>query len=866
MELSRRNFVKLGMAAGAAMAVQDTLGLFANAKDLDLGGRGAAVTSNKVTGTKWDKVVPYTCLVCNIEDGGIAFVKDGRIRKLEGNPKHPSTRGKLCGKGGAGIGHVYDPDRILYPLKRVGKRGSGRWKRISWDQAISEVAKKIDAALDSGHPNEILMKYGRDRSGGAKKRFMHTLGSNNMINHTSICESSKKVGMEPTWGPDIESPDFANSKYIITFGANILEAAYFHNPLAQRVAEALVDNQAKLVSFDVRLSNTAGRSHEWFPVFPGTDGIVGLAMANVIMQEGLEDTEFINTWTNYSADKLKKYLKQFTPKMAEKYSGVAASDIRRIAIEFATTKPAVIFTYRGPSMHLYGAYNERALMLLPIITGNIETKGGYCLPRGMGYNQPQPKPHSGKNPTFLASPPDFPLASHKVCQLVPFWIKDGKQKVSVYFSYMSDEAFTFPGSTVWDETLRDEKLIPYSVSFSNQMNETANLMDIILPGVSYLERSDPESMPNSLFPWLGIRQPVVKPLGDSIEFREICKKIIHKMDPNGSRGMKKYWNFKDGEDMVRQQFKGIKGLDEAGGYDFLKENGLWPIYGKLDPATGRMVGKDGKEIEAEYGLHMKPDPKGKAMVNGKKRSGFGTPDGKINIYTKHYEEYGFNPLPTFKAHPWHWDKKGNSKLKKDSQMVLTTFKWNIHTQSRTQNVGILNEIVNKNPAWINKGTADALKIGQGDLIRITSPVGYIVTKAHVTEGMHPKVIAISNTFGSKFGRYATASKNGKPSVWGSQKDPELKNIWWSAEGVNPNPIIPVSTDPIGGGQGWYDTVVTVSKAKRGDKFGDTKVDNKKHYAFYKESMDYAYTGKNHRKMHPEVKVKKLPEPHLKKGH
>ena len=159
-----------------------------------------------------------------------------------------------------------------------------------------------------------------------------------------------------------------------------------------------------------------------------------------------------------------------------------------------------------------------------------------------------------------------------------------------------------------------------------------------------------------------------------------------------------------------------------------------------------------------------------------------------------------------------------------------------------------------------------LKIGQGDLIRITSPVGYIVTKAHVTEGMHPKVIAISNTFGSKFGRYATASKNGKPSVWGSQKDPELKNIWWSAEGVNPNPIIPVSTDPIGGGQGWYDTVVTVSKAKRGDKFGDTKVDNKKHYAFYKESMDYAYTGKNHRKMHPEVKVKKLPEPHLKKGH
>jgi anaerobic selenocysteine-containing dehydrogenase len=555
-----------------------------------------------------------------------------------------------------------------------------------------------------------------------------------------------------------------------------------------------------MVSFDVRLSNTAGRSHEWFPVFPGTDGIIGLAMANVIMQEGLEDTEFINTWTNYSADKLRRYLKQYTPEVAEKYSGVAASDIRRIAIEFATTKPAVIFTYRGPCMHLYGSYNERCLMLLPIITGNIETKGGYCLPRGMGYNQPKPKPPKGHDPSYLASTPDFPLASHKVCQLVPFWIKDHKQKVSVYFSYMSDEAFTFPGSTVWEEVLRDEKLIPYSVSFSNQMNETAHLMDIILPGVSYLERYDPESMPNSLFPWLGIRQPVVKPLGDSIEFRDVCRMIIHKMDPDGSRGMKKYWNFKSGHDMLKQQFKGIKGLDEAGGFDFLKENGVWPIYGKLDPATG-----------------LKPDPNGKATVNGKKRAGFGTPDGKIHIYTKHYEEYGFNPLPVFKPHPWHWDSRGRSKLRGDDDMVLTTFKWNVHTQSRTQNVKLLNEIVNKNPAWINKGTADKLGIGTGDLIRITSPVGYIVIKAHVTEGIHPKVVAVANTFGSKFGRYAKGEKGGKPEMWGNIDDPDIKNIWWKAEGVNPNPIIPVCTDPIGGGQGWYDTVVTVSKAKSGEQ-------------------------------------------------
>jgi anaerobic selenocysteine-containing dehydrogenase len=299
MELSRRNFVKLGLATGAAIALEDKLGLFANAaSDPDLGGRGAHVTKAKSAASEaWDKVVPYTCLVCNIEDGGVAYVKNNRVRKLEGNVKHPSTRGRLCAKGNAGIGHVYDPDRILYPLKRTGPRGSGKWKRISWEEGVREVASKIDAVLKHGHPNEVMIKYGRDRSGGAKKRFAHTLGSNNMVNHTSTCESSKKVGMEHTWGPDIETPDFTNTKYILNFGSNIYETAYFANPYAQRIIEGKVDNHAKLVTFDPRLSNTAGASDEHFPIFPGTDGIVALAMANVIMQEGLADTDFIDNWT-----------------------------------------------------------------------------------------------------------------------------------------------------------------------------------------------------------------------------------------------------------------------------------------------------------------------------------------------------------------------------------------------------------------------------------------------------------------------------------------------------------------------------------------------------------------------------------------
>ncbi len=853
MEMTRRSFVKLGMASGTAITA-GSLNHFAAAAEPALGGRGVHVKADRVTGEEWDKVVPYTCLVCNIEDGGLAFIKNGRVKKLEGNDKHVSTRGRLCAKGNAGIGHLYDPDRILYPLRRTGPRGSGRWKRVSWNEAIGEVAEKIKTILNAGHPNEIMMKWGRNRSGGAAERFMATLGSKTIVNHTSTCESSKKVGMEHTWGPDIETPDFENSQYILNFGSNILEAGYFMNPYSQRLIDGLVDGKAKLVTFDVRLSNTAAKSDEWLPLFPGTDGIVALAMANVIMQEGLADKEFINTWTNFPADRLEAYLRQFTPEMAERYSGVPAKDIRRIAIEFASVKPATTYTYRGPSKHLYGSYSERCTMLLPIITGNIDVKGGYCLPRGMSYLQPQPVPPPAKEPSYLSTPPDYPLAHHKVSHLTPFWIKEGKQKIGMYFNYYSCEAFTNPAASYWKEVLLDEKLIPFSVTFSNQMDETVALMDLILPNCTYLEMHDPESMPSSLWPWLGIRQPVVKPLGEAIEFREVLKMIIHKVDSDGKRGMKKYWGFKDGEDYLRKQFDDIPGLKQAGGYNFLKKNGVWPVYGSLDPATGKIIDKNGKLIKAEYGLYLKEDPNGKVTVNGRLRRGFATPDGKINIFAEEFENYGFNPLPTFKPHPWHWDKDGSSKLK-DNELVLTTFKWNVHVQSRTSNLKWMAEIVHRNPAWLNGDTARKFGVKDGDLIRITSPVGYMVTKAKVTEGIHPRVVAVSNSLGTKFGRIATADKEAPRPAWGDTEDPDMKNIWWKDEGVNPNYLIPVSADPIGGSQGWYDTVVSLTPAQAGDKLGDVKADNDKHFEFFKETLQYAYTGDKHKEMHPEIEIK-----------
>lgn len=843
MRFNRRKFLKFGAATGAVLAAS---GKPLNAMELIPGGKSVNLKG------KTRKKVPYTCLTCNIEDGGFAYVENGRIVKLEGNPKHPGNRGRLCAKGNSGWLHVYDPERILYPLKRVGKRGSGNWKRISWDAALNEVAGKIRDHINSGRPrNEIVFKYGRNRTHGFVSRWMYSLGSEAILNHTNVCESSKKIGMEPTWGPDIEVPDFRNTKYILNFGSNIYEAAYFMNPYAQRIVDGVAGNKAKLVTFDVRLSNTAAKSDEWFPVFPGSDGIIALAMSNVIMQEGLADSDFINKWTNISTNGLKKHLAQFTPEMAEKYSGMKASDIRRIAIEFASVHPATTYTYRGPCMHLYGSYNEKSCMLPTIITGNIEVKGGYCLPRGLGWDQPSPVPPHPKEKSTLHQPPNYPLAGHHVSSHAVFQVLRDEEKVAIWMDYYDNPAYTYPSSHVWRKMYMDEKRIPFHVSVSTIMSETVMYSDIVLPDVTYLERHDPENMPSDLLPWVSIRQPVIKPLGESWEFRKIIRVLANKVDSDGKLGIKKYFSYKDEEEYMKMHFQNVPGLKEVGGYDYLKKHGIWPDYGELS-ADDYQYYKNGKLVKPEYGLHMKEDAKG-VMVDGKKRKGFGTPSKKIEIRVEEWKKHGFDPMPTFKAHPWHWKKGKKLVGGKTGKLVLTTFKWNVHTQSRTANVKFLAEIVHKNPAWLNSATAKKLGIKNNDLIRITSDIGHMVTKANVTESIHPDVVAVATAVGHwAGGRFAQAGKAKKESFARSD-DTDLKHIWWNDKGVNANDIMPVITDPIGGGHGWYDTVVTVEKAKRSDKYGTIVASIDKAMKFYEETLTYNVAGKNHKKMHADLR-------------
>jgi anaerobic selenocysteine-containing dehydrogenase len=726
------------------------------------------------------------------------FFENGQVIGAEGFLNHPATRGRTSALDLIAHLTVSDPDRLIYPLKREGKRGENRWKRISWGDALKEIGKTLRNSTDKHGADSIWLTLDDDTPDAMWNRFMRTLGSGSIVRLGD--DGNKKAGQSLTWGEETELPDFANARYILNFGSNLYETFPSH---AAAVADGRADLHAKLVSFDPRMSMTAGLSDEWVPLLPGTDGLVALAMANVIMQEGLADTAFINAWTNVSAAQLAKHLSQFTPEMAELESGVTAATIRRIAIEFASAKPATVFAHRGASSHANGTDAERACMLLPIITGNVEVKGGYCLPRRIRWDEIRPVPPALKRSTKGAGA-SFPYAA-----------KSGKAKVGVLFNYNSNPAHSAPASAYWREVLKDEAAIPFMVSIGSHMSETAVLADIVLPDAMYLESNEPVSCPSSLFPWIGARTAVSALPGEVRELKVILRDIVRALDPD-AKGMQKYWEFQNPEDWLSQCIESIPALRADGGLDSIKDYGLWPIYGALDNKTGKVLDPDGKPLNAEYGKY--------------KKAGFATASRMIEIWARGARNAA---LPT-------WQKAANLAIaegKEAESLYFTTFSSAYQGGLAAENNKYMAEKDHQNHCLVNKQTAVALGIADGDLVRVVSAVGHLVTRLHATQSIHPRVVAMARGHGHKaLGRVARAQPRQSPEWSEASEDPDVHfNLWWEDRGVNPNEIMPFFADPSSGSAAMA-FVVRLEKAQPGDRYGDVQADVALHEAFFKNSV------------------------------
>ena len=833
-KLHRRDILKLGVIGTAALTVHSKMvadskekGVLNGEITLLQGGKDFSPITHKER-----KAIPSACWQCVTRDGIIGYVEDGRLVKIEGNPELPRTNGKICARGQAGINIVYNPDRLLYPLKRVGKRGEGKWQKVSWDEALNllinggEIAgrrvKGLKTLRDEGNPHHFMFHYGRMKASDStiiSKYFLTAYGTGTIGNHTSICESAKWTAQELTWGTHYDNWDFENTNFILNFGSNLMECHTNHIPMVQRCIDAK-SRGVKLYTFDVRLSNTAARSTEWIPIKAGTDLAVILAMCNVLMENGIHDKEFIETYTNVTVDELKRHLAQYTPEWAEKISGVPAEKIRSIALEYGKSRPGVCISYRGAVMHYNGVQAERAILMLEAIAGNIDRPGGRCRAVGAKWKSTIPTPKGSPKKLHIVDGEmgAYAYPTHHASHQVLHMIDKGPERPDIYMVYCYNPAYVNGQCQENIRILKDETKIPFLVVVDVALSETSDLADLVLPDATYLERWTCDDMVSAnQIPEYYIRQPMHPPLGEARNFCDVVCEIAKRLGLD--------LGFGTTEEFVKNCCENTSGVKEAGGFEYMKKHGAW--YDKnAKPAYfshTKPVDTTGATLDKVTGVYYKKNPGDKDYSSlgskqaakqyvaqkcgdGKARKGF-PPDshrwktGLFEIKSPSLAKKGFSALPGWMPIPTHEKMKPN-------ELILTTYKVNVQTHSRTQNCKWLSEIYHDNPAWINPEMAAALGIKDNDAIIVKSSVGEITTKARVTQGVHPKVIAISNHCGHwAYGEFASGKE-----TYSHICESDCHHKWWTDKGTHPNWIIPNVGDPIGGAMCWMDTVVQVRKA------------------------------------------------------
>ncbi|MDG1433741.1 MAG: molybdopterin-dependent oxidoreductase [Saprospiraceae bacterium] len=743
-------------------------------------------------------IVPTTCFNCESACGLTAYVdKDSNeIRKFEGNPYHPGSRGRNCAKGPATINQITDPDRILYPLKRAGKRGEGKWNRVTWDEVLDDIAGRMRKAIQEDRHNQIAYHVGRPGHEGYANRVIQAWGVDGHNSHTNICSSGARLGYNVWYGYDRPSPDHANAKFILLISAH-LESGHYFNPHAQRIIEAKMKG-AKLATMDPRLSNTASMSDYWMPSYPGTEAAVLLAMAKIILEEGLYNRPFLENWTNWETylekrhpgtphtfenyiEKMIGEYTDYTPEMAEGESGVKAEMIRECAIKIgeAGEKFATHNWRSAASGNLGGWCVSRCLHFLNVLTGSVGTVGGTS---PNSWNKFKPKFHTTppgqKFWNNMHFPNEYPLAMFEMSFLLPHFMKEGRGKMDVYFSRVFNPVWTYPDGFSWMEAYLDEEKFGLHAAMTPTWNETAFFADYVLPMGHSAERHDLNSYATHSGMWIAFRQPVLREAarraGKSVEFTyesnpgevweedEFWIELSWRIDPDGSLGIRKHFEspYRPGEKIKIDEyyqyiFENTKGLPDAAKkeglteLDYMKKHGAFEVEkhsyskheftlskeqlkGSVVDGKSKVIRKDGKDIGV--------------MVDGTAYVGFPTPSRKNEFYSQtladwNWEEYA---IPTYIKSHIH-----NEKLDKEKgeYVLLPTFRLPTLIHSRSGNAKWLVEIANRNPIWMHPDDAQRWGFRTGDLVRLNTDIGYFIDKVWVTQGMKPGVVACSHHLG-----------------------------------------------------------------------------------------------------------------------
>ncbi|MSR07146.1 MAG: formate dehydrogenase [Gemmatimonadetes bacterium] len=572
-------------------------------------------------------LVPTTCFNCESACGLLAYVDRDteEIRKFEGNPLHPASRGRNCAKGPATLNQTQDPERILYPLKRSGERGKGKWERVTWDSALDDIAGRIRTAIIEDRKNEVMYHVGRPGEDGFTERVLAAWGIDGHNSHTNICSSSARAGYAFWMGIDRPSPDYANARVILLISAH-LESGHYFNPHAQRIIEGKKSG-AKVIVMDPRLSNTATHADHWLPTRPGSEPAVLLAIANQLIQNGTYNRDFLKKWVNWEQflsvrhpgrepqfedfeAALKTMYAEYTPEFAAREAGVRAESIVEVAriVAGAGTALAAHNWRAAAAGNLHGWMTTRCLFFLNVLTGSVGTKGGTNPNR---TNKFVPKHHTAPaHPDMwneLTWPREYPLAFFEMSFLLPHFLKEGRGTLAMYFTRVYNPVWTNPDGFSWIDMLTDQSKVECHAALTPVWSETAWFADYVLPMGLGGERHDLHSYETHAAQWLGFRQPVLRayrertgrPVSDTREVNpgevweenEFWIELSWRIDPDGALGIRKHFEspYRPGQKISVDEYyrwifeNAVPGLPEAAAkeglepLDYMRRKGSFEV-------------------------------------------------------------------------------------------------------------------------------------------------------------------------------------------------------------------------------------------------------------------------------------------------
>ncbi|HEU5228363.1 MAG TPA: molybdopterin-dependent oxidoreductase [Ktedonobacteraceae bacterium] len=851
------------------------------------------------------EIIPTICFNCEAACGLLAYVdkETQQVKKFEGNPYHPGSRGRNCAKGPATINQVNDPERILYPLKRVGKRGEGKWERTTWDEVLDTFASKIRAAILEDRRDEVMYHVGRPGHDGYMERVMAAWGVDGHNSHTNVCSSSARFGYHIWCGIDRPSPDHAHARFILLISSH-LETGHYFNPQAQRIIEGKMKG-AKLAVMDPRLSNTASMADYWLPTWPGSEAAVLLAMARIILLEKLYNHEYMRRWVNWQdylasehpgePQTFERFIAllidlyaDYTPAFAAQESGLAEETIIDIARQIGHAGTAfAAHTWRAATAGNLGGWQvSRALWFLSVLTGSIGTPGGTA-PNSWNKFVPAPflKPPPSAVWNELLFPPEYPLANYEMSILLPYFLREGRGKVAAYFTRVYNPVWTNPDGTSWIEMLTNEQQIELHAALTPVWSETAWYADYVLPMGVGSERHDLMSQETHAARWIGFRQPVLRVYkerhGEAVQYTyqanpgevweedEFWIELSWRIDPDGSLGIRQYFEspYRPQQKLTIEEYyrwifeHSVPGLPEAAArealspLEYMRKYGAFEIPAErvpvftLNERTLQPAELEGVQIDERSGKVTRDGAAVGVMIDGQAYEGFPTPSRKLEFYSPTMKEWGWpeNAIPGYTRSHVHRAAIDHTR---DEYLLIPTFRLPTLIHTRSGNAKWLYEISNANPVWLHPIDATRIGVQTGDLLRVTTEIGYYVNRAWVTEGIHPGIVACSHHLGrwrletGGTDRWSSALVElGRQSdgAWRMRhlegirpfesSDPDSARIFWREGGVHQNLTFPVHPDPISGMHCWHQKV-TVQPALAGDRYGDVCVEPQKAHEVY----------------------------------